>query len=53
MKRTPTSSDRPKNPWPNLFTSAQYAKLLSNGIKAHQRKGVFDPKPVVKLFTPD
>jgi hypothetical protein len=36
-----------------LFTSAQYAKLISNGIKAEQAKWVFDPKPVVKLFTPD
>jgi Protein of unknown function (DUF2958) len=52
MKRTTTSSDRPKNPWPNLFTSAQYAKLISNGIKAQQLQD-FDPKPVVKLFTPD
>ena len=41
-----------KNPWPNLFTKDQYRRLISNGEKA-QEVWDFQPKPVVKLFTPD
>lgn len=49
---TPHTSDIPENPYPNLFTNAQYQRLLANGEKA-QELGDFQPKPVVKLFTPD
>ena len=41
-----------KNPWPNLFTKDQYRRLVANGEKA-QEVWDFQPKPVVKLFTPD
>ena len=41
-----------QNPWPNLFTKNQYRRLISNGEKA-QEVWDFQPKPVVKLFTPD
>jgi Protein of unknown function (DUF2958) len=39
----------------NIITEAQYAALLANGraARAAARAGLdFDPKPVVKLFTP-
>jgi hypothetical protein len=39
----------------NIITETQYAELLANGIAARDaaRAGLdFDPKPVVKLFTP-
>ena len=42
----------PPNPYPNLFTDSQYQRMLANGEK-HQEFPHFDPKPVVKLFTPD
>ncbi|MHB8474615.1 MAG: DUF2958 domain-containing protein [Steroidobacteraceae bacterium] len=38
-----------------LITETQYAELLANGRAAREaaRDGIdFDPKPVVKLFTP-
>lgn len=40
------------NPRPNLFTTDQYRRLTANGEKA-QEVWDFQPKPVVKLFTPD
>ena len=39
----------------NIITGAQYAELLANGVAARDaaRAGLeFDPRPVVKLFTP-
>lgn len=39
-----------------LFTQAQYAQLLANGRKQQEamaKNEDFDPKPVIKLFTPD
>jgi len=39
-----------------LITKAQMAALIENGRKSKQaqrRDQCFDPKPVVKLFTPD
>ena len=42
----------PVNPRPRLFTDSQYQRLLSNGEVA-QEKWDFQPKPFVKLFTPD
>jgi len=48
----PTLSDLyNSNPRPSLFSNAQYAQLIANGIMA-QQKDDFDPMPVVKLFTP-
>ncbi len=41
-----------QNPWPNLFTKDQYRRLVANGEKQREFRH-FDPKPVVKLFTPD
>ena len=41
-----------KNPWPNLFTKAQYRRLVANGEKL-QEFPHFESTPVVKLFTPD
>jgi hypothetical protein len=41
-----------QNPWPNLFTKDQYRRLVANGEKQGEFID-FDPKPVVKLFTPD
>ncbi len=35
-----------------LLTEAQRLALAANGLRAAQADG-FDPKPVVKLFTPD
>lgn len=35
-----------------LFTAEQWAKLLANGREA-AKKSSFNPRPVVKLFTPD
>lgn len=37
---------------PCLITEAQRLALLANGHQS-AREGGFDPKPVVKLFTPD
>lgn len=42
----------PANPRPHLFTDSQYQRLLSNG-EVTREKWDFQPKPVVKLFTPD
>ena len=39
----------------NIITEAQYAELLANGRAAREAAHAgldFDPKPVVKLFTP-
>ena len=36
----------------HLFTKAQHARLLANGL-TFARDPSFDPEPVVKLFTPD
>jgi Protein of unknown function (DUF2958) len=41
-----------QNPRPNLFTNDQYRRLVANGEKQSEFPD-FDPKPVVKLFTPD
>ena len=35
-----------------LFTKAQHAQLLANGTRAAQGEDI-DPRPIVKLFTPD
>ncbi|WP_112662018.1 DUF2958 domain-containing protein [Microvirga flavescens] len=35
----------------SLFTATQRLRLLANGEKSSKDEG-FDPKPVVKLFTP-
>lgn len=35
-----------------LFTAAQWATLLANGREA-AKKSSFNPRPVVRLFTPD
>jgi hypothetical protein len=37
---------------PLLITALQRAKLLANGLRS-ARGEVIDPRPVVKLFTPD
>ena len=41
-----------QNPRPNLFTKDQYRRLVANGEKV-QEFPYFEPRPVVKLFTPD
>lgn len=50
---SPTATTNPANPFPNLFTDEQYQRLLGNGDKALTFPPLSDPKPVVKLFTPD
>ena len=39
-------------PRPVLITAAQRAQLLSNGTRTAQGDDI-DPRPIVKLFTPD
>src|SRR5918995_3956500 len=39
-------------PVPQLITAAQRVQLLANGLRSAQGEAI-NPRPVVKLFTPD
>lgn len=52
MKTNTIKIDHGRNPWPNLFTSEQYRRLVANGEKSLKCPS-FEARPVVKLFTPD